>query len=250
MKHVFALYCPEISRVRRENNILFQGDTLWHRIVRVLRLRANEEIILFDAHMRVTIKLTEETFKNKTNFIHGEVLDCTPIQPEGSQVILLLCLLKKESFEESIYWAAELGAKVVQPVISQKVQRAWGGEREVSRLQTIIIGACEQAKNYTIPLLRPPVQLQSLHEDSNLKNINQAIYFDDTGESLFLNILNELSLNKPKTIALLIGPEGGITPEEQDYLRAHNFKSCVLTKTILRAHDAVAVGLGGIKCVV
>ena len=41
-----------------------------------------------------------------------------------------------------------------------------------------------------------------------------------------------------------VGPEGDLTQEEKDYLKQQGFVFCRLTPTVLRARQAVALGLG------
>ena len=46
---------------------------------------------------------------------------------------------------------------------------------------------------------------------------------------------------------MLVGPEGDLTHEEKQFVDDHGFIFCKLTPTIMRAHQAVAVGLGVLR---
>jgi 16S rRNA (uracil1498-N3)-methyltransferase len=134
----------------------------------------------------------------------------------------------------------------VVPLISAKIQRSWGQDKEVERLTKIMIAACEQSKNFVVPELCSPIKIQDLSNYIDANNSSIKAYFDPAGQN-FLNLLQELH-QEPKTdIVLLFGPEGGLTPEEEEIVAAAGFKTYALTPTILRSREAVIVGLGGVR---
>ncbi len=49
---------------------------------------------------------------------------------------------------------------------------------------------------------------------------------------------------------VVIGPEGGVTDEEQQLLQAIGFDTYTLTPTVLRSVDAVTIALGGIRSII
>jgi len=47
----------------------------------------------------------------------------------------------------------------------------------------------------------------------------------------------------------MFGPEGGLTKQEEDLLKENDFEFYVLTPTVLRSVEAVAVGLGSVRSI-
>lgn len=52
---------------------------------------------------------------------------------------------------------------------------------------------------------------------------------------------------KPHAIIACAGPEGDLTYEEKMQLTEDGFAFCALTPTVLRAQQAIAIGLGAIR---
>jgi 16S rRNA (uracil1498-N3)-methyltransferase len=242
--HTFALFYSSLPLANSWSagcNITIIDQQLWHRITSVLRLSSGEHVVLFDAKQHLEIELNPETFKKK-NIIHATVITINPNTPLTPTVILMLALLKKEAFETVAYLAAQIGATHLQPLITTKIQREWGKEKELARLTNIMIAAAEQSKNFVLPIIYEPVPLTQLDENSS----TLTIFFEDTGTPL-ISIIKTITETKPQTIRLVFGPEGGLTSEEQHLLISKNFLSCALTQTTLRSQEAVAVGLGIIR---
>jgi len=241
-KHTFALYCHPLSVGQKpffDQTIEVADKELWHRVIHILRLTVGEEIILFDGTYEATIKLSAKTFAGKNKII-GLVLEAKISTPITPNIILMPSLLKREAFETVIYLAAQMGVTTIQPLIATKTHRAWNGDKERARLTSIMIAACEQAKNFVIPELKNPIHLHDLVKPPC------GIYFEDDG-ILLADTAKQLIAGKPEAITLVFGPEGGLMATERQHLDMCGFMCCALTPTILRAQEAVAVGLGSIR---
>lgn len=236
-KHIFALYHPNL-RVQEQYLEIIDKD-LWHRVTHILRLTAQEEIILFDGKKEITLELVDKTFSSKNKVI-GRVRDTKASLPITPNITLMPSILKREAFEQVVYFAAQMGATTIQPIITSKTHRNWHNEKESVRLHKIMIAACEQSKNFFIPELKEPITLNEICKQEF------GIYFEDDGKPL-LHIAQQLSTSLPKAITLVFGPEGGLTISERQQLDNQDFICCALTPTILRAQEAVAVGLGAIQ---
>lgn len=244
-KHEFALYVPTLSALLRstKNDVLILHDAdLATRIGSVLRLKADEALVLFDlmVHVRCSIRAVQ---KKSVEFIVIEVRPNVAIKPS---IICLLPLLKRDDLEIALYAAVELGATSVQLMMTHKVQRTWGGEKEFDRLQRVMIAAAEQSKNFAIPRLFAPVLLSEILP--TMKNNSAKIYFDADGQPL-VSVVQPLSVQPPREIVLMVGPEGDLLAEEKELLRHHNFTFCTLTPTVVRSVTAFGLGLGIIRSI-
>lgn len=257
MKHVFALYCEFLSRLLissgSRDSLCIQDESLYNRVTKILRLRAHQEIILFDGRVYATCKLLEKTHASK-NYVWVQVLQEDTSTILTPTIDLYVGLTKKDAFEIICYVAAQMGVSVIQPVLFEKVQRDWGGQKEHTRLKTIMIGACEQAKQYMVPELREPCMLKDLKSE----NFGQkSIFFDDQGVSFSHLASFFIKENAPKEnltqstkiqkLSILCGPEGGLTERELEVVKTLGFESYALTPTILRTQEAITVGVGALR---
>ena len=101
-----------------------------------------------------------------------------------------------------------------------------------------MIEAAEQTERLDLPIIEPLLKLDTLL--SNWNSQRPLIFADETEEAMpALSALKSLS----KSSAILIGPEGGFTPQEREMTRDYSFVSPVsLGPRILRA-DTAAVSL-------
>ncbi len=246
-RHQFAIYYANLSNIFSHKNsnkhVEFKDKDLWHRLTRVLRVRSGIEIILFDEQNNARVRILDETFTKKDT-VAFEIESVGANKPVDPSITLMPCLLKKDAFEDIIYAAAQMGVNKIIPILSEKVQRSWLEGKDFSRLSNIMIAACEQSKNFVVPELCKPVTFENLPilEDSF------KIYFDPEGVR-FIDMLNNLQATGPSSVTLFFGPEGGLTEKEEKVLAGFGFLTCALTPTVLRAREAVIVGLGGVRSV-
>lgn len=240
--HEFALYYPNLTSLIdqvTDKSLKIEDPDLVHRIERVLRLRASEEFILFDQYNHV--KCLVEQFENRKT-IRIQLIEVSPNHQITPEITVWLPLLKRDDFEEVIYSLVELGVNSIRLITTQKVQRSWGGKKELDRLQRIIISAAEQSKNYAYSNLNTPV---SFDEFIQMKSKN-LVYFDAQGKPL-LDVMQQLYSQKPSKLDIIVGPEADFSEQEKSALADAGAIFCALTPTILRARQAVAVGVGAIR---
>ncbi len=244
LSHRFALHSQQrLPDSEVGQTFKIDDEDLYMRITRVLRLRAGENVMLFDDIQSQLLQLESSTFQNKKT-ITATLLEFTLHKRLEPRINLCIGLLKKEALQEVAYYAAAMGATHLIPVLTGKVQRSWGKDKEQERLKKVMIAACEQSKQFIVPSIEPLLTFDQFLTSHACSGQNQSsIYFDVHGKPL-LRQLNEHEAKLPKTITLFWGPEGGLLPQEVTALDQYGFSCAVLTPTVLRAVDAVAVGLG------
>jgi len=232
-KHIFAIHNTNfwkdnfyVGLVKKLNDL-----EIVHRLVKVLRFEIGQKIIFFDSSYHGIVEIVDVSKKD----LSVKILNFDNNIKESSEVVFLLPLLKKEALEEAVYSLTEIGISQIQLVVTEKSRHKLLHEKEFHRLESIIIAAAEQSKNYTYPKIFTPIHLSEVvYQDQSLK-----IVFDPQGESFF-NLRNKKATQEK--IYLLVGPEGGLTFQELQKLENDSFEKYHLTSTILRAVQAVAVG--------
>ena len=155
-----------------------------------------------------------------------------PSEPEPGPW-LVFALLKRDATDLVIRQATELGASRVLPVITARTNAARVNE---DRLRAIAIEAAEQCERLTIPDIAPAGRLdQCLSDWPASRRLFAA--FERSGKQAGLPPAMETD------VALLIGPEGGFTPEETSWLRGMAFVTPFsLGSLVLRAETAAIAG--------
>ena len=104
-------------------------------------------------------------------------------------------------------------------------------EKKKIRWETICKEASEQSHRTTIPIIYTPMTLKELLE--NKKELNLICSLNDKTKPL-----QEYLTSEVKEILFVIGPEGGFTTKEEEFLIANNFKPTTLGKRVLRVETA------------
>lgn len=239
-KHCFALYYPDISSHKARSLVLSAKVDVAHRIMHVLRLSKNEEIILFDREHHATCHIDSVSAKDVVLTIQKIV----PNVVYKPVIIGILPLLKREAFDEAIYLLTEAGVSDIQLVSTKKAHRAWGGAKERERIERVITAAAEQSKNFSFPRVIDPVPLEKVVTVYS----NNLMVGAPEGERLS-HVIARLEKEKPQQVAFLVGPEADFTSDEKAMLRKGNSHFVSLTPTILRAQQASFLGASLLRSV-
>lgn len=159
-------------------------------------------------------------------------------QISASDLWVLASPIKKESFDIMIEKSAELGASKFMPVICAHtvVHRA-----NEERLQAISIEAAEQCERMDIMTVSPLVELKAVLQ--GWPSDRKLIFCQERGGAP--PIAQKLAgIKKGTPLAVLVGPEGGFSDEETQFIRSQPFvESVSLGPRILRAETALIAAL-------
>lgn len=200
-----------------------------HYLTHVLRLKEGDPVTLFsraEGEFRATI--TRIAKRDVTL----EVGDNT--RPPETPTGLTVCFapIKGGRLETIIEKATELGADILQPVITH---RTIVDKVNIERAESIAREAAEQCERTGWPEIKPPVKL--LNFLGSWPADIPLIYGDESGQG---TPVTQLASEKPARWAILAGPEGGFTPEEFAALnKLKQARPVSLGPRILRADTAV-----------
>lgn len=209
------------------------GPEAAHRLSRVLRLRSGEHVVLFDGSgQEWEVELKSIGPRGVTATV---VQDLPPPPEPRVHVSLLACLLKEPRFELVLEKATELGVAEVVPVVGRRsVVRPWKEGAKQERWRRIVIEASEQCGRARPPELHTPMPLpQALRLAQGLR----IVPWEEERSQGLRQLLRSLA-SPPDHISVLVGPEGGLDPEEVDLAREAGFHVVSLGQRILRAETA------------
>jgi 16S rRNA (uracil1498-N3)-methyltransferase len=198
-------------------------------LVAVMRREVGDEVALFngrDGEWRARISAVA---KRATQLVVEERLRPQDVGPD---LDLVVALVKRTRLETIVEKAAELGARRVRPVVTARTNAETA---RVARLQAIAMEAAEQTGRLDVPEIAEPVKLEALLKGWEAGR--RLLFCDEGGDAA--PVLKALAEAQAGPWAILIGPEGGFSPEERARLRALDFAvPASLGPRILRADTA------------
>lgn len=209
---------------------------------RVLRLEVGDTIMLFDGS---GFDYTCELISIKKNAVQAIVKFSQKITTESPLPITLLQGISSgDRMDYTIQKAVELGVTHIQPLHTERSVVKLSAERAQKRLehwQGIVYAACEQSGRAVAPKIELPIPLNtwlSKHPQANASRI-------------FLNPIGAKRLaDLPKPtgeIQLLIGAEGGLSPQEISIASTNGFLSIMLGPRILRTETAALTAIAAMQ---
>jgi 16S rRNA (uracil1498-N3)-methyltransferase len=201
--------------------------------VQVLRMAPGDHITLFNGEGgEYTAALTTMEKKRAT----AEIKTFSPREAELPYTITLAQALPEASkMDWIIEKAVELGVTAIQPLAAQRCVVRLSAERTAKKLahwQGIIVAAAEQSGRNRLPHLAEPVDFNAWIGNQNL---HRRILLTPRAEQS----LSEWARHQaPQSVALLIGPEGGFTEQEESAASAHGAIMLSMGPRVLRTETA------------
>ncbi len=201
-----------------------------HYLSRVLRLPKDARVTLFNgAGGEYEARITDI----KKNLVTATVSswhkgDCqSPLH-----IHLAIGISRGERMDWVIQKSTELGVTGLFPLFSEHCEVKLDGKRLQNKLnhwRKVSISACEQSGLNIVPTIHPPSQLRQWlpSASSELK----LILHPENSKPLTQN-------NKPTSVTLLVGPEGGFSDTELNEALQHGFQAMQLGPRILRTETA------------
>jgi 16S rRNA (uracil1498-N3)-methyltransferase len=208
-----------------------------HYLLHVLRLAEGAEILLFNGRDgEWTAAIASRTKKS----VRLEVLERQRPQPPLPDLVYCFAPLKVGRLDYLIQKAVEMGAGVLQPVVTQHTQ----GKITAERMRANAIEAAEQCGVLAVPQVREAQKFDGLLAGWDKER--RLVFCDE--DSSTNNPLPALQKIAEKKLGLLVGPEGGFSEEERKMLRALPFVTAIpLGPRILRADTAAVAALAVIQ---
>lgn len=196
----------------------------------VMRLKEGGQLLLFDGMSGEWLAEVVEAGRKRMRLAVGEQ---TKAQEAVPDLWLAFAPVKKGRVDWLVEKAVELGVARLQPVVTQ---RTIVDKLNLDRMRAHIIEAAEQCGRTVLADIDEPVRLEAFLK---ARDSNRMLYFaDETGGA------PAPASFEPGPATLLIGPEGGFTPEEASTIRTtSNAKAISLGPRILRAETAALAAI-------
>ena len=207
----------------------------YNHIVNVLRMKKGDIVL-------ITNKDSKETFNCEIEEIKINEVICKILNKEDKNVELNVNidlfqgLPKADKMEYIIQKCVELGVHKIVPVnMKYCVARIKDEEKKNIRWNKISEVAAKQCKRNIIPKIDKSINMNTLCNE--IKNYDLTIVaYENEDDFTLKTVLGENT--NIKNIAVIIGPEGGISSEEIEKLKENGAKIVSLGNRILRTETA------------
>lgn len=206
---------------------------LARRLARVLRLQRGDHVVLADGGGRdYEVELKDVGARAAS----AVVLDERPSPPEPSlELVLYQSLVRPQRFELALEKGTEIGVSRFVPVLSGRAQvRTRAGSQRTERWRRIVTEAAEQCGRGRVPAVDSPVAFDDAVQSA--PGLRLIPWEGERGLGLgsYLRALEE----RPSTVSVIIGPEGGFAEEEVELARRAGCIAVSLGPRILRSETA------------
>jgi 16S rRNA (uracil1498-N3)-methyltransferase len=222
---------------------LIEGDDARH-IAKSLRMRVGDGLTLCDTRgsdysCRITAIGQER--------IMAEVLGRWPTAAEPRfELTLYQALPKADKLETIAQKAVELGAAALVPVSSAYCVARWSekdGAKKRERLDRIMLEAAKQSGRGSVPQTGPPLRFEEAIP--RMKEADLAILFYEGAKAPLRDILAGAGKGI-RTVAIMVGSEGGFSPEEAAFAKEQGVPLASLGARILRCETAPICAISAI----
>lgn len=233
MSRTLRFFCPEINK----NTAI--TDAQFHHLTKVLRLQSGAAVELFDGKGTLAKALISKIEKHQAV---AAVLDTQTFpKPDKRRIVIAPSIAKGERFDLLVAKCTELGADAIIPTLYERTIKQ---TIQLRRLNTLAVEASKQCHRLFLPTIYESRTLgQSLE---NLIDYPNAKLIFGSLSSGSISIM-DFNTGENDCIAF-IGPEGGLTDEEEKMLKSFGAQPVSLTDTVLRIETAAITAAAVLAC--
>ena len=202
-----------------------------HYLGQVLRMKAGRQLRLFNGNGLEYPAVIEQADKRRL-ICQVDAPTQTADKDAPLAIELGIAISKGDRMDLVIQKATELGVTRISPLLTERVDVKLSGDRlekKQQHWQQVMISACEQCGRNRLVELQ---NLQALHQwQSTVSAEKKLLLAPEASQTLD-------STTSPKSVALLIGPEGGLDDSEIHLCLASGFNGLQLGPRVLRTETA------------
>jgi 16S rRNA (uracil1498-N3)-methyltransferase len=216
-----------------------EGDEGFHAAT-VRRIRAGEELLIGDGAGMLARCVVEEAGRDG---LSARVLDRWSVEPPQPPVTVVQALPKGERSQLAIELATEAGADAFLAWHAARCVARWGSARAengLRRWRSAARSAAAQSGRAYIPTVDGVLSTAELIQRISAGSMALVLHESAVGH------LTNIAVAQANSLMLIVGPEGGIAPDEITALTDAGAVIVRLGPTVLRTSSAAAVALGAL----
>jgi 16S rRNA (uracil1498-N3)-methyltransferase len=213
-----------------------------HHARDVLRMRVGERVVLFNGRGH---EITAEIVDVGVDEIALRKLHEAESPPLQCRIVLGQAIPKGKNMDLIVQKAVEIGASEIAPIISDRTIVQVDSEsaaQKQSKWQHIAIEAAKQCGQNWLAYVHAPRKLSDFvtvaaEESFDLQLIGSLQPGAQHLKKVLANYSREHQ-HRPRSVLMLVGPEGDFTPAELALARGHSYQPITLGPIILRVETA------------
>lgn len=228
---VFVVPADVLRDALEDSPLRLEGQEGRHAAV-VRRIGAGEEVDLVDGVGR---RATTEVTAASHDGLEVTVLEVSREPEPQPRLVLVQALAKGDRDDQAIEAATELGVDAIIPWQSQRSIVQWRGERgrrSQGKWVDLVRAASKQSRRARFPEVEPLVDLKALARRVEEATVAYVLHEEATRP------LAGADLPDQGEVLVVVGPEGGISPEELTTLQGAGAQTVRLGHTVLRSSSA------------
>ena len=223
--------------------VLLDKDQANH-LINVLRLKEGDAAILFNGRDGAWLaKIAEAGKKGATLDVTVQTAHQTP--PSG--LWFGFAPLKTGRLDYLVQKATEMGAGVIQPVLTEFTQVR---RLKDDKLEAYVLEAAQQCEVLTLPRVASEIELKPLLAGwRTTQGLRRLLFADEAAPAA--TPVDTIGGLEGLPVGLLVGPEGGFSDAERALLLAQDFVVPIsLGPRILRADTAAVAALALLQAII
>ncbi|MDQ4213149.1 16S rRNA (uracil(1498)-N(3))-methyltransferase [Microbacterium capsulatum] len=220
---------PDATAAEAGSSVLLAGAEAKHAAV-VRRVRIGEPITLGDG---AGVWLEGEVVAAEPTRVEVRILTRRVDPRPDPRILLVQALAKGDRDEMAVQAACELGVDEIVPWQAARSVSRWEGAKAAKgreRWATIVREAAKQAHRSWVPEV---AAVESTADLARRAGTQRVLILDPTAPQRLSALTGD-----DRDIVLVVGPEGGIAPDEIDRLVAAGAERVLLGDTVLRTSTA------------
>ncbi|MFB6960503.1 16S rRNA (uracil(1498)-N(3))-methyltransferase [Streptomyces sp. NPDC056309] len=202
--------------------------------VSVKRLRPGEDVVLTDGRGR-WIEGVVKAAEGKDRLVVSDLASLVEEPPESPRITVVQALPKGDRGELAVETMTEVGVDAIVPWAASRCITQWKGDRGLKALgkwRATAREAGKQSRRVRFPEVADAATTKQVA--ALLAEADFAAVLHESGEERLATV----ELPAQGDIVLVVGPEGGVSPEELAQFRDAGAKAYVLGPTVLRTSTA------------
>jgi 16S rRNA (uracil1498-N3)-methyltransferase len=195
----------------------------------VLRLRGGDQVLLFDGS---GMEFKGEVAGISKTQVSVDILEAKAGETESPiEIILGQGIPKSDKMDLIVQKSTELGVSRIVPLYTERVVPKAFSPNKLERWRRIAVEACKQSGRVKVPEVSEPLKLGEFVKSIDASSLKLVPWEGEREVSLKTALPSSLKSGK---IALVIGPEGGLSDSEIESSRKAGFVPVSLGRRILR----------------
>ena len=215
-------------------------DAEAHHCRNVLRLERGDKVVVFDGRGR---ELTGEIVATDSGKIELRKLHEAQTPPLRCQITLGQAIPKGKNMDLIVQKAVEIGAAEIAPILSDRTVVRLDQESSATKQgkwQTVALEAAKQCGQNWLPQVHAPQTISQFFAERRRFDLQLigSLQSDAVHLKKILADYEAEHRDRPRSVLMLVGPEGDFTPAELSLARTHGCRPITLGPIVLRVETA------------